>query len=178
MTITTGAWTDEQTAANAFDGCVEHHERSNLLRVYREMRGTLIQPRCCQHDRAVRIDCVLIPTPKFAGWTLGAVGLEFKKSGMKIGKPVSQMLDYSRALWKLPPSGISIALDWVFLWPAEKEHGDLASLFAQQRIGTAFPSYGGVDFFAGEVRIFQLRHDGTYQIGTVAAEVGKAVGAR
>ncbi len=85
------------------------------------------------------------------------------------------MLDHSRSLWALP-RGIRVGLDWTFLWPAEKEHGDLASLFAQQRIGTAFPVHGGVDFFCGEARVLTLASDGTFTIGN--CNFGSRTGSR
>jgi hypothetical protein len=173
MSTTAGIWTDEKDAAEAFDRLVEP---SGFFRFYREVRGTLIQPRPCQQDKSVRIDRLLIPTAKLNGWTYGCIGVEFKRSGTKIGRPISQMLDYSRALWQLPNGGINVALGWTFLWPAQKEHGDMAGIFAQQRIGTACPNYGGVTFFAGEVRVLNLAPDGTFQIGK--CDIGESVGSR
>jgi hypothetical protein len=172
MSCTSGIWTEEKDAAEAFDRLVEP---SGLFNIYREVWGDLIQPRPGQQDKRLRIDRVLVPTPKLTEWTSGCIGVEFKRSNTKIGRPISQMLDYSRSSWVLS-RGIRIGLDWTFLWPAEKEHGDMASLFSQNKIGTAFPVHGGVDFFSGEVRVLTIASNGTFRIGQ--CDIGNRAGSR
>jgi len=148
--FTTPGFADEKQAAESFDEIVQ---ASGLFRSYHEVRGRLIQPRYHQEDKDVRIDRILIPTAKLAGWAAGWIGVEFKRSDTKIGRPLSQIADYTRALFELPPVNGLIQPSWFFLWPAEKEAGDLASWMAQQRIGTAMPS---VRFSTGEVTVLSF----------------------
>ena len=58
-------------------------------------RREIVQPRPGQVQRTVRIDRVLLPKLKLvtAGWTHGAIGIEAKRSGEKIGQPLAQMAD-------------------------------------------------------------------------------------
>jgi hypothetical protein len=147
------------------------HPRLGALQAFK----SLIQPHVSQQDKHVRIDRLLVPTSKLNGWTYGCMGMEFKRSGTKIGGLISLMPDYSGRLWQLPNGGISVALGWNFLWAAQTEHGEMASIFAQQRISTACPSYG-VSFFAEEVRVLNLAPHGTFQIGK--CDIEESLGSR
>lgn len=112
---------------------------SGLFNSYEEVPGTLIQPRPGQRDKGMRIDRLLVPSDKLIslGWTHGIVGVEIKRSDTKLGPPVAQAMDYSRSAFTLPGGGFQVMPSWVFLYPFAKEHGPLASVMAQHRIGTA-----------------------------------------
>jgi hypothetical protein len=165
---TLGHWTTETASEDAFDAAIG----SDLWTVYRQVTGVLTQPRPQQIDKTVRIDRVLAPRTKLlaAGWTHGVVGIEIKRSNEKIGPAIAQAMDYSRSVWTLNQAGNSrVWLDWVFIWPMPKQNGSMASVLAQNRIGSATPGYGGgFQFKAGETNIICSEFNGTFRIGTIA----------
>ena len=175
---TVGDWQDESSSAAALDRVLDD---AGLWKVYHEVSGVLIQPRPCQSDqRGLRIDRILVPAEKLLenGWTHGVVGIEIKRSGVKIGPPIAQLMDYSRGVWELPGTGgIRVSCDWVFLWPAEPQHGPLASVLAQNRIGCARSApWIRLQLKSGEQNLLRVDADGTVRIGEGAA--GQKVGSR
>ena len=154
--MTAGHFSTEVEAASAFDYLID---RSGLFRVHREVRGIVLQSQIDTVDKTVRIDRILMPTEKMmkAGWNEGAIGVEIKKSRIKAGPAISQMFDYSRSVWKLP-SGYIIACKYYFLYPLEKQHGAIASIMAQNRLGSLCESsftsqYHRLKFFCGESKV-------------------------
>jgi hypothetical protein len=83
------------------------------------------------------IDRILEPAAKLrdSGWNKGLIGVELKKSGIKVGPPLSQMLDYLRCCWYDPENFIAVMITYCFLWPLEKCGGPTASMMAQNHIG-------------------------------------------
>lgn len=149
--ITIGDWPTEQASVAALDARLD---AAGLWRVHREVEGTLVQPRPGQRDKLVRIDRVLVPNQDAIerGWTHGIVGIEAKRSGVKIGHALAQAIDYGRSVWTLP-GGFSVWLDWVFVWPIGEQKGTVASIMAQNRIGYARPFGQTVRLAAGEKNI-------------------------
>lgn len=142
---TTGFWQTEDDSARAFDDTVEG--LGGLFRVYKETEGRYQHFRPAQLLKTPRIDRVLVPTQplKEAGWTLGPVGVELKKSGTKLGPPLCQLIDYTHATWNL--NGSWVVPEWYFLWPAAKFLGPLKSILAGQRCGGIFrDTYGQLVF--------------------------------
>lgn len=164
--FTCGEWATEQESAQAFDATIG----SGLWRVYREVRGVLVHPRPCQMDKTVRIDRVLVPTMDLIalGWTHGAIGVEIKRSGEKIGPPVSQAIDYGRSVWTLSAAGnVRVWLDYVFVWPMQGQGSFVGSIMQQNRVGTAEPTYrGGYRLKTGEASLLDVDHLGTVRVGT------------
>lgn len=172
---TAGAWSTEDESAAAFDAVVD----PELWAAYREVPGVLLQPRPSQVDKGLRIDRVLVPQQKLiaAGWNHGCVGVEIKRSNIKIGPPIAQAMDYSRAVWTLPAAGIQIWLGWVFIWPIEKQHSTTASIMAQHRIGSAScDRWARLQLKSGESNIIRVGYDGSIDIGHAAN--GRKVGSR
>lgn len=135
--LTAGTWGTEVESAAALDSLLD---QCGLWSVHREVPGTLIQPRPSQDAKGMRIDRILLPTPRLLalGWTHGAIGIEVKRSGIKIGPPIAQAMDYGRTVWRLDQlGGLRLWLDWVFIWPLPPRDGPLASVLAQNRIGSA-----------------------------------------
>lgn len=93
---TIGNWPTETESAAALDAVLD---RVDLWKVYPEVTGTLSQPRPAQAQRSIRIDRVLVPNTRLLqlGWTHGVIGIEIKRSNIKIGPPIAQAMDYSRA---------------------------------------------------------------------------------
>lgn len=153
---TIGNWATEIDSEAAFDAAIG----TGNWTVYPQVWGTLVQPRPHQIDKRVRIDRILTPTSALlaAGWRHGVIGVEIKRSKEKIGPAIAQALDYGRSVWTLHQAGGSLVwLDWVFIWPMPKQSGAMASVCAQNRIGTATPGFhGGIDFKSGEASIASL----------------------
>lgn len=106
-----------------------------------EIDGWMLHPRPdTQGSGWVRIDAILKPTPLLIeqGWRWGFVGIECKRSGKKIGRVISQAMDYTRCVWNLP-NGIDVMTKFVFVWPCEPVKDDLQSVMVQHRIGVAYP---------------------------------------
>lgn len=159
-----GGYRNEAEAAAAFDGCIP----ASMFRVYKEVTGKVVLSRPEKKYDAVRIDRVLVPTVKAAtqGWLYGAIGVEIKRSEDKFGPALSQCMDYRHSLFLIPPSNVRVYLDWIFIWPMRKEGGPLASVMAQNRIGTCFRGWeGGVDFFCGEAAVIRNLDYGSMTIG-------------
>lgn len=163
---TCGDWNTEDESMAALDDIIEH---SGLFMIYREVRGFYLQPRLDQELKRPRIDRVLVPRPSLiqGGWQHGPIGVEGKRSGERVGPAIAQILDYSRAAWLVEPSkGLWVMLPWLFLWPAKKTGGTVASILAQHRVGTAEPTYrNGIKFATGEQVLGSFGPAGTYRIG-------------
>lgn len=166
--LTAGDFPDEPSAWTHFDSKVQ---MGQAFRVHTEVWGELIQPRFgCETEASggkgnrLRIDRILLPMQPAidAGWTGGAIGVEGKKSGAKIGRVISQALDYSRCVFELKNSHILVMLRWVFLWPLESEPvGDLGSVMAQNRIGwVASSARTPLVFGCGGTHGLTIHHDG------------------
>lgn len=155
---TSGEWETEEEAWEAFDVAVE---RSGAFKIYREVEGVYVQPRPFTEQKSSRIDRILCPLRKAidAGWPDGAFGVEGKKSETKIGKIVAQALDYSRCAFHLD-SGFIILLPWIFIFPAPSQLGDIMSVMAQNRIGTADLSNGRLCFSCASTNGIVIHRDG------------------
>lgn len=137
--LTGGEFENEPAAWEWFDAMID---RSKSFRNCKEVRGTYIQPRIDTDEKDARIDRVLIPLKPAieAGWGDGAIGIEGKKSGTKIGKLISQAMDYTRCVWELEEHhssvpGLLLMTRWVFIYPVDRIVGDIESIMAQNRIG-------------------------------------------
>jgi hypothetical protein len=174
--LTTGEYADEQQGVAALDRLLE---KADLWHIYPEVRGIVAQPRPEQADKTVRIDRVLVPNRRLIdlGWRHGTIGIEAKRSGVKIGPVIAQAMDYRRSVWQVGEAGTSVWLDWCFIWPMAKQHGPLASVLSQQRIGSVNSSRWHLLYFqAGESTVLEVGWDGVVEVGT--ANHGKRVGSR
>lgn len=176
-TYTTGDWLTETDSAAALDQILLSLD---AFHVHQEVTGYPLQPRLDTHLQRLRIDRVLIPKTHLIaqGWDYGPIGIEIKKSRTKIGPVISQMLDYSRALWQVASNpGVWFALQCVFLWPLEQTSGPIASILNQQRLGSAETDrYDLLRLTSGEQTLARFNHDGTIRIGQ--ALNGRKAGSR
>ncbi len=173
--FTCGGWSTERESCVAFDDLVEH---TAAFRVYKEVQGRYTQLRPCQELTTPRIDRVLVPKDELIklGWSLGPIGVECKRSDARLGPPISQCIDYSRALWRIANNWVW--LDWVFIWPAGGTGGTVASILAQQRIGTVHTSrWYSLSFGTGGQRLAQFDNDG-YMDVVKPATSGRKTGSR
>lgn len=161
--FTTGAYVNELESAAAFDRAVPH----DLFKVHREVWGTLVSPRPAQDKVKMRIDRLLVPKPKLLdeyGWKFGIIGCELKRSKEKIGPVIAQVMDYTRTVWLLDPDRqrFRVCADFIFIWPMAKQSGAIASICAQNRIGSAYGDERYVQFGlkCGETGVLEVRNDG------------------
>ncbi len=152
------------------DGIVE---RSEAFSVYREVEGEYHHPRADTGDHDARIDRVLVPKPKIIelGWKRGgAIGIEGKASGKKIGPLIVQAMDYSRCVFKLQNKiGLfaMVSLKWIFIYPVlpEQVKNDLESVTANHRIGLCSITQDNcLNFYCGGMCGIRIRRDGTIEI--------------
>lgn len=146
---TCGNYATEIDSAAAFDALVEEcglfiSARRSPDVEHGEIWGYPLQPRLGTNLQKFRIDRILCPNQKLidAGWNQGYIGIELKKSGVKLGPVVAQALDYSRAGFEISHGRI-IMLDQVFIWPFMGAKGDLESVMTQHRIGAVHEGWGG-----------------------------------
>lgn len=173
--LTCGGFTEESAGLDALDSSIA---KSGAFKLYREVSGWYIQPRFDAEQKSARIDRILVPMRKAidAGWHGGPIGIEGKKSGHKVGRIISQAMDYSRCAWELP-EGFCIVLRWVFIWPLTNPKGDLESVMAQNRIGCAGPaSTARIVFSCGGTNGITILADGSMQ--TTPLPMGRKAGSR
>lgn len=166
----------EADAWAAFDAAMLRAKA--MFSTYKEVRGELLQPRPGADDNGVRIDRILIPTlaGRSAGWKFGVIGVEAKRSNEKVGRPLSQCLDYSRAAFDIGDR-ILVVPTWIFLFPMQRVTGDLESIMAQQRIGYVWSSNRcPLIFGCGGMNVLGINHDGT--IEAKAPPMGNKTGNR
>jgi hypothetical protein len=89
------------------------------------------------------------------------------------------MLDYRKAFWK--PDGFKawFAVDWVFLFPSATQHGPLASVMSQNRVGTVdINTGGGLTFMTAAHMLARTSTDGCHEIRPGSNAIGRKVGSR
>ncbi len=174
---TCGNFTTEAESVKALD---DYLAQINHFNVYREVTGELLHPRYDADKKNPRIDRILVPKPTLErhGWAYGCVGIECKKSGKKLGRPISQALDYSRAVWAINATKVLVFCKYIFIWPLDAVYGSTSSIMAQHNIGCAFASHtgsswdrfvlqvGGINHFqffpqSGEIRINEAIKSGS-----------------
>lgn len=145
--FTAGCYETEKDAEAALD---EALERSACFRVHKQVAGQHLQPRLGQDHVEPRIDRLLLPLQHLvaAGWNHGAIGIECKRTYEKIGRPISQMLDYMRSAFYLPGSHVAVVPSYVFLFPYDGVGGPLQSIISQQRLGYVHLTEDGAVHFA------------------------------
>lgn len=171
---TPGPWATEIESEAALDKAIEI---TGMFSIYKQVRGHYMSPRPDTEHKTPRIDRILLPSPRLTqlGWDHGIIGIECKRSGEKIGRPISQMLDYSRAMWSIG-DGAYVVCKWVLLWPLNPLGGPVASIMAQNRLGGVLvDGYNGLCFHSANTRLARFKN-GTAEIKVVPH--GNKVGSR
>lgn len=162
---TLGLWATEADAAAEFDRRVE---LADCWYVEREVMGEYLQPKPMSDGRVCRIDRLLVPRQKLldAGWRHGPVGIELEASRAKIAGPLSQAMDYTRAVWhRRSPPGFHQMLEWVFIWPWLGSKGNLQSIALQHRVGGVYFSKNTyLTFTDGSMNGLKCLYDGTLEV--------------
>lgn len=170
----------EKDAEQWFDDVLDE---SGWFTTYKEVVGSYLHPRPLADVKVPRIDRLLIPTRALIeqGWTYGAIGVEIKRSGLPLGRPVSQIMDYTRAVFRLCAYGDMLIMpSFIFLFPAPKQGNAMSSVMTQNRIGTATPSvYRGIRslrFRLGEISMLDVSEQKDCRIGDIRS--GNKTGSR
>lgn len=173
---TCGQWRSEKESAAALDRALAGFAG---FRVCREVRGQYMAPKLGQELSAPRIDRVLVPTAEFvaSGWRHGIVGVECKRSEEKTGRPISQLLDYSRAVFQIKP-GFWVVPALLFLWPLERISGPLESVMVQHHLGSAWSDpFRALCLHSGQY-VLRVHHGGRVAFGPDIAAQGRKAGSR
>ena len=179
--VSFGDWEDEKSSVAYLLNIID---KSELFKVFREVEGSLLQPRLHSSEKTMRTDLILKPNLKLvqAGWDGGLIGIECKKSGLKLNLPFAQSLDYARTVWRLN-NGFHIMCEYFFLWPYWSVGGFAASVMAQQRIGTvefqqyADPKWNILRLKCGESKVLYYRTE-TDEIDVGPLKSGHKSGSR
>ena len=133
--FTTGPWQDEDETRQAFVESAKADPRFSS--VYEEVEGRYVAQMPHDKVRDPRIDVVLIPSTdlRTAGWCHGAIGVEVKAPGKRVGPAAAQCIDYTRATFNVM-NGFYMPLSMVFLFECGVVGGDLESVMVQNRVGT------------------------------------------
>lgn len=171
---TCGNYSTEPESVAEFDKFIAS---SGLFSIKPEVRGEIIQPRIHTKDKGVRVDRLLFPTQRLVGmgWDHGIIGVECKKSNMKIGAVFAQTMDYSRAVWTSSGSGIMVMCKYYFIWPLGKVSGPIHSIMQQQRIGGVYVTSDNPQWAA---ILFHMGDGGTvlrYTFSSKEIQIGKGV---
>ncbi|MFO8012737.1 MAG: hypothetical protein R6X20_05455 [Phycisphaerae bacterium] len=173
--LTLDGWPSEIEAEEFLE---EFIAATGLFEVYRQHNGRPVVQRHFQYPKAVRADLLLVPTSRLihTGWSGGAIVIEVKRSGVKTGPGYSQLLDYLNSVWPVE-GGIGVMPTFGFQFPVENQGGPIASIMAQQHIGTAYIDFQGrLLLQCGESRVLTLCQSGDFRIGTT--NIGRRLGAR
>jgi len=171
---THGDFASEEDATAAVLRVLRENRKGWFGSIYREVRGAYrrIAPGT-DVTKTPRIDLVVMPSQVLmdAGWQVGPIFIEVKRSGLKLGPVVSQCMDYSNAVFEIKP-GFWIEPQWVFCFPVGNPGGPIASVMAQNRIGMAVISkWSGLRLSAGSECVLNEEHE-TVRVPKPGRKVG------
>jgi len=170
--LSIGDWSTEEQSAAELD---RRLELCGLFDVSKEVVGSYVSYRPGRVDRGARIDRVLLPKKRLldAGWDRD-IGIEIKRSGEKIGKPLAQAIDYMNCAWSV--RNHLVLLRNVFLWPYERQHSSIESVMLQNGIGVVYGNRYNLITFKLEKTVIDVDLNGEIRVS--APVCGTKVGSR
>lgn len=154
---TDGDYKTEDDAKHAF---LEAFGTTGCFKIFREVECWYFGGSVFGDKPTGRIDFLMTPQKKLleAGWKNGIVGVEVKKSGHKVGPLICQMIDYSKAIYRLPDDvgGSLVCLSSVYSFPGFNSGGTLGSVMANHRIGIAGIDKKGCGLSISSTWAFQM----------------------
>lgn len=167
---TTGHYETEQAAEEAIDAFLDAAAANGYWHVFRERElYPVAEPshRIPTKGR-YRADRLLVITSKMPaiGWTRGDIVIEVKRSGLTIGRPFCQLMDYKQSK-AISSSGRVIMPGCGFLFPCGKLFGPIGSVSEQFLVGTAEVGYdpGWLVFRFGNQHAMSVSIDGDVTVG-------------
>jgi len=172
--LTAGDWPSESAAE---EDLLRFLESTKAFAIYRQIPGEPVWKHHFQRFKTLRADLLLLPNCRLVavGWHGGAIVLEVKRSGEKIGPGLNQLIDYVNAVFAVE-GGMAIKPSFGFLFPAHTQGQAVASFMAHQHVGTAMIEHGTLKFWCGETRILSITEAGEIRLGNV--EIGRRLGRR
>lgn len=149
---------------------------TKCFQIYREHPCTLLHKRHRQgYPAKLRCDFLLIPSSDAV--KSGVIVIEAKKSGVKIGPALSQLMDYLNCSFEVR-NGINVVPSYGFAFPCPPQHCAVASIMSHQGLGSCDITRGlGIRFCLGEERVLEFNQSGEL-IFTRESKSGKGVGSR
>lgn len=174
---TTGHWATEPEAEEYL---VAFLRQTGLFTVYRQRTGVPIAKHHfqVQSKESLRVDVLLTPqaTLMAQGWQYGAIIIDAKRSGIKVGPGLNQLMDYMSTAWPVR-GGIMVLPSFAFLFPARSPGGPVASIMSHQHIGAAEVDYHDrLILYCGHSRVLVTTRSGQVEIGKM--DFGLKMGAR
>jgi hypothetical protein len=171
---TCGQW---RTEAEAEEELVRFLEKHDLFVVYRQVAGEPLWKHHFQAFNALRADLLLLPDRRLieSGWQSGAIVIDTKRSGEKIGPGLNQVIDYTNAVFYID-GGVAVVPTFGFLFPVLGQVEAVASIMAHQHLGSAFLEQAVLHFYCGHTRILSIAASGDIRLGNVP--IGRRLGRR
>jgi hypothetical protein len=172
--ITQGDWTTEKAAQGDL---VARLRASQLFAVYEQAPGTPLWKHYFQESKDLRADVLLLPTDRLLEqrWQGGAIVIEVKRSGEKIGPGLNQLIDYTNAVFFVE-GNIAVVPSYGFLFPICQQAGAVASLMAHQHIGSASIERDVLHLYCGHSRVISIPDAGEVRLGNL--NFGRRLGSR
>jgi len=160
--VTSGNFANEDDSKRAF---VEAFKATDCFNIYEEIDCWYFGGSVFGDKPTGRIDYVLAPRKRLidAGWRMGIIGIEVKKSGHKAGPLICQMIDYSKAVFRLPDAcGASmVCLSSVCCFPGITHCGyAIGSIMCQHRLGNVIVKKQRTMIQVGSTNMFSLSDRG------------------
>lgn len=172
--ITQSGFQIEEDAQKWF---VDKMQETNCFEVYGQCYGYRVFKSYLQEEQnTFKADAILIPT--CSKITIGAIAVEIKKSGEKIGPGLSQLKDYLQCVFPVG-NNIGVMPAFGFLFPCPTQHEATASWMQHQRIGNICIDTNRqlISFHIGEQEL--LRFDGVGRlVKCVEPRSGRKSGSR
>ena len=132
---TTGKYATEEEAKLAFIS----HVNDSHWDVLQEVTGDVIFPKIGCSRESVRADYVLFPKESLisAGWSVGPICVEVKRSGKELGPVICQAQDYMRCAFRAP-NGIVFIPSFCVVFPLRSVTGAVQSIMSDGKIGHAY----------------------------------------
>lgn len=149
--LTLGDFKNEKDAEVAFDEAFALH-MDECFFMHKQVSGKYLVDIHPWEDGPPRVDRVLMPTQHLIdqGFSPQPIGVEIKKSQLKIGHVVSQCIDYRHASFSLDTEDF-FKLDAIYMFEAPMLYNDIASVATQFRVGSCRRHYGVQFIFAAQV---------------------------
>jgi len=121
---------------------------TKAFHIYHEVSGTILQPRPGTTQLGVRCDLLLTPTKHLLdhGYHSGAICIECKANGKKIGPAICQAMDYARSAFSLPSSNIRVVPSYCFVWHMGALYDGMGSITCQHNVGSLCEHRGSLRF--------------------------------
>ncbi len=151
-------------------------QSTKLFSLYRQLDGVPIFRHHLQQIQDVRCDILALPISDTI--FTGAIVIEAKKTGEKIGPGISQLLDYLHSVFTVR-NGIGVIPTLGLLFPCHKQNSATASWMQHQHIGTIETN----DYkrhllvYSGEERLLEFGEDGSL-LFSKKSKSGRKMGSR